>query len=61
MTEQLLQVKKAAEKLGISGSFLYQLIERREISCFRIGRRALFSQEQIDDYLSFSEVKAEHG
>ena len=59
MTDVLLDVKQTSKKLRISASFLYQLIERREISCYRLGRRCLCSQQQIEDYLAAHVVEAE--
>jgi excisionase family DNA binding protein len=47
----VLTVKETAKILGISPSKLYQKVERREISHYRIDGKILFSQEQIQDFL----------
>ena len=52
MTEHLLQVNEAAEKLRVSPSYLYQLVDRKQIACYRPGRRIVFSASQIENYLS---------
>ncbi len=51
MTDALLDIKETSSKLRISCSFLYQIVEQKRISFYRIGKRLLFSQQQIDLFL----------
>ena len=51
MTDTLLDIKQTSAKLRISCSFLYQLVDRKRISFYRIGKRLLFSPSQIDSFL----------
>jgi excisionase family DNA binding protein len=44
-------VKDAAKRLGISRNKLYQKVERREISHYRIDGKILFSEEQLQEFL----------
>ena len=59
MTDDLLDVKETSRKLRISCSFLYQIVERKRISFYRIGKRLLFSQQQIDLFLEQQLNKAQ--
>ncbi len=59
MTDALLDIKETSKKLRISPSFLYQLVDRKCISCYRIGKRCLFSPDQIEEYLAAHVVEAE--
>jgi excisionase family DNA binding protein len=47
----LFTIKEAAAALRVSASLLYSLAGQGRISCFKINRRILFSQEQIDSFL----------
>ncbi|MBW8072892.1 MAG: helix-turn-helix domain-containing protein [Ferrovum sp.] len=48
----LLSVSEAAKFLGISGRMMYTLAAPEgPIMCFRIGRRILFNQGDIQEYL----------
>ena len=62
MTDTLLDIKETSQKLRISSSFLYQLVERKSIGCYRIGKRLLFSNCQIDEFLQkqLNEARSEN-
>lgn len=47
----LLNVKQAAESLGLTAKHLYTLVERRELSHVRVGRLIRFSQEDLDEFV----------
>jgi excisionase family DNA binding protein len=48
----MLTVKQAAQRLGVSASKLYGMVERREIAHYRLGRgKIFFSDEQIQAFL----------
>lgn len=50
--------KLAAEYLGVSVITVDRAIANKTISCFRIGRRILFSKSHLDDFLQSCEQKA---
>ena len=47
-----LPVKAAAQRLGVSVSKLYQLAAARQIGHYRIGGKILFSQQDIEAFLT---------
>ncbi len=48
----------AADYCGVSIVTIDRALAKRKISCFRIGRRVVFSKGHLDDFLSKNEVKA---
>lgn len=50
--------KEAAGYLGVSVITIDRAVAKKRISCFRIGRRVLFSKGHLDDFLSSCEQKA---
>lgn len=50
--------KQAAEYLGVSVITVDRAIANKKISCFRIGRRVLFSKSHLDTFLYMCEQKA---
>ena len=59
MTDTLLDIKETSSKLRISCSFLYQIVEQKRISFYRIGKRLLFSPSHIDSFLEQQLNKAQ--
>ena len=57
--QTLLNISQAASRLGVSKRFLYQLVSRRVISCYRMGVRILFDEAQLEDFLARSLQPAE--
>ena len=49
--EELWDIKRVSQYLGIKRSTLYAMIERREIPHYRIGRLARFRPAEIDAWL----------
>ena len=49
--EELWDIKRVSQYLGIKRSTLYAMIEKREIPHYRIGRLARFKQAEIDAWL----------
>lgn len=47
-----LSVKAAARRLGISVSKLYQLVSARRIGHYRIGGKILFSEQDVEVFLT---------
>jgi len=58
---ELLDVSQAAARLHVSRSYLYQLVDRREISHVRLGRRLLFHEDQLQAYVDAHTVSAAPG
>ena len=48
---ELFTLPEAADTLRISKSYLYKLVEAREIPFFRIGRRIVFKPEDLNAWL----------
>ena len=49
--EELWDIRRVSQYLGIKRSTLYAMIERKEIPHYRIGRLARFKQAEIDAWL----------
>ncbi len=55
----LLSEKQAAEFLGVSFITLFRKRKRREIGCYRVGFRVLYSREKhLQPFLDACEQKA---
>ena len=52
MSTQLLKVNNVAEKLNISISMAYQLIQRGEINAVHIGRAVRVREEDLEKYVN---------
>ncbi len=50
--------KRAAQRLGLSVVTLDRELARGNITHFRSGRRVLFTQAHLDDYIKRNERKA---
>jgi len=50
--------REAADYCGISVVSIDRALANRKISCFRIGRRVIFSLAHLDEFLSRNECKA---
>jgi excisionase family DNA binding protein len=53
---ELFTVKQAARRLSVSASKVYQLVELRLISHFRVGGKILFSEPDLAAYLESCRV-----
>lgn len=53
-----MNVREAANRIGISASKLYQLVTRRAVAHYRIGGRIVFRDADIDAYLASCRVGA---
>ena len=47
--------KEAAKKLGVSVVTIDRLLANRNIAHFRVGKRVLFTDKHIEDYISDNE------
>ena len=54
----LLTISEAAARLRVSKSMIYLLAERREIPHFRVGKRIVFDESQLEEYLTRHAVEA---
>ncbi len=53
---------EAADYVGVSVITLDRAVADRKLACYRIGRRIIFSQTHLDEFLSSNEQKAKnHG
>jgi excisionase family DNA binding protein len=50
-------LKEAAARIGISRPKLYQLVEQRKLSHYRVGGKILFSDSDLDEYLASCRVE----
>ena len=51
METGFMRIDKAAEYLGLKKSYLYLLVERREIPHYRVGRLIKFKQADLDAWM----------
>ena len=49
--DELWDIRRVSQYLGIKRSTLYAMIERKEIPHYRIGRLARFKQAEIEEWL----------
>lgn len=59
MKQLLFRISDAAQILSVSQSYLRDLVSRDEIQHIKLGRAVRFTQNQLDDFVSEKEVKAE--
>ena len=52
MQRKLVDLRTAAEYLGISHHFLYKLTARKDIGHIRIGRKILFDIKTLEKFIS---------
>ena len=52
MEKRLLSIVEAAEWLGLSQSYLYKLVESKQIPYIRFGRAIRFDIKQLEDWIS---------
>lgn len=52
MTKRLLTTQETLEYLGISRSYLYKLLEEKELHAVRMGSHLKFDKEDLDTLIS---------
>ena len=57
LLDTLFTVKEAAKELLVSKSYLYKLVEKRQITHKKIGRRVFFCLSDLNDFLQKCEIK----
>lgn len=50
--ENLLTIKQAGEKVGLSVSTLYKMVENQEIPFVRIGRNVRFRLDLLENWIN---------
>ncbi len=54
----MLTVKQSAQKLGVSLSKMYNIIDTQRIAYYRIGGKIMLLEEDLDAYLKSCRVEA---
>jgi len=57
---QKMDVKQAAEYLGVCTDTIYTMVKQNEIPHFRIRRRILFSKEAIESWIKSQEEEVQN-
>lgn len=55
MNKETINVKEAAEYIGVSKDLIYILVREKRIPHIRIGQRILFRKQTIDQWFSLQE------
>jgi excisionase family DNA binding protein len=58
-TRTWLDYESGSAYLGVSVRALQRLVREKKIGCTRLGKRTLFSQDQLDDYIAVCTVNPE--
>lgn len=58
-TRNWLDYESGSEYLGISVRALQRLVRDKKIGCTRLGKRTLFSQPQLDEFIAACTVHPE--
>ncbi len=54
--EKLLNIPEAAALLGVSRSLLYEMAGKK-LPCIRIGRRILFQEDRLEEWITAHAVE----
>ncbi len=57
-TSRLLTVRETCSYLRISPPTLYRMLERRELTPVKIGKRTLFDKSDLDKYIDAAKAPA---
>lgn len=58
MAGPLLDIKQVQEKLGVSERTVFRLIDKGELTGFKVGRAWRFEESDIDSYIERQRQKA---
>ena len=58
-TRSWLDYESGSAYLGVSVRALQRLVREKKIGCTRLGKRTLFSQDQLDNYIAACTVNPE--
>jgi len=56
--KRLLTIKEASDYLGISVKGLYNMVNRRELPFYKIGKRVRFDMKQLDEWIEKHKVES---
>jgi excisionase family DNA binding protein len=59
MLRKTMTVKEVAEFIGVSKDLIYELVRTKQVPHVRIGKRIIFNQESLENWLIKQEVKAD--
>ena len=51
MDKGFLSIKQAAEYSSLSQRFLYEIVAKREIRSYKIGKRIVLDSQDLEDYI----------
>jgi len=51
MDKGFLSIKQAAEYSSLSQRFLYEIVAKREIRSYKIGKRIVLDSQDLDQYI----------
>ena len=57
MDKGFLSIKQAAEFSSLSQRFLYEIVAKREIRSYKIGKRIVLNSQDIEDYIKQNVVE----
>ena len=58
LDRKFLSVKDMASYLGIVPMTVYRMVDRGDLSCYRVGNRLKFTPDQLKEYLDRNEFNA---
>lgn len=58
MAGPILNIKQVQEMLGVSERTIFKLIEKGELTGFKVGRAWRFEESDFDDYIAKQRQKA---
>ena len=57
MDKGFLSIKQAAEFSSLSQRFLYEIVAKREIRSYKIGKRIVLNSQDLEDYIKQNVVE----
>lgn len=57
MNKGFLSIKQAAEYSSLSQRFLYEIVAKREIRSYKIGKRIVLDSQDLEDYIKQNVVE----
>ena len=57
MEKRFFSIRQAAEYSSLSQRFLYEIVAKREIRCYKIGKRIVLDSQDLEDYINQNVVE----
>jgi len=57
MDKRFLSIKQAAEYSSLSQRFLYEIVAKREIRSYKIGKRIVLDSQDFEEYIKQNVVE----